>query len=202
MYLKKLPDWFRPFPASLNWSLRHTDKLLLSFDDGPNPKSTPVILDKLSNAGIKAQFFCLGNQVQKHPELYMQILDHGHGTGNHGFNHISGWKCSPFCYMKNALKASQLIDSIYFRPPYGRISPQQINALSTRFKIIMWNRMPGDFNQSESLESFNKHSIPDFKNGDIIVLHDKPEYLPKTLSYLDKIASISKRFGLLDDIMY
>ena len=67
---------------------RHEHAVYLTFDDGPIPEATPFILDTLRDEGIKATFFCVGDNVRKYPELFQRILDEGHQVGNHTHNHI------------------------------------------------------------------------------------------------------------------
>ena len=87
------------------------NKIFLTFDDGPNPEVTPFILETLSKFNAKATFFCLGKQIEKYPYLYDQIISEGHQVGNHGFEHLNGWKTKTEDYINNVIKASEIIDS-------------------------------------------------------------------------------------------
>ena len=76
------------YPKAL-WRMdRHERAVYLTFDDGPIPEATPFILETLRTEGVKATFFVVGDNVRKYPELFQQILNEGHGVGNHTHNHI------------------------------------------------------------------------------------------------------------------
>ena len=66
----------------------------LTFDDGPIPEVTPKVLAILDKYGIKATFFMVGENIDKHPEVFAQVLAAGHSIGNHTYNHLKGWKTS------------------------------------------------------------------------------------------------------------
>ena len=76
-------------------------KIYLTFDDGPVPFVTPWVLDILKSASIKATFFCVGENVQKHPDIYQRIIEENHSVGNHTFNHLNGWKTTTNKYIEN-----------------------------------------------------------------------------------------------------
>src|ERR1700716_2747695 len=79
--------------GSVTWRMPGADPdLFLTFDDGPVPEVTPLVLDILQRFGVKATFFCTGENVQKHRDVYEKILSAGHSTGNHTFHHLNGWK--------------------------------------------------------------------------------------------------------------
>ena len=84
--------------------------IYLTFDDGPVPEVTPWVLDQLKAYNAKATFFCIGENVQKHPEIFKKIIAEGHKVGNHTFNHLNGWKTSTPEYILNTLKARQIIE--------------------------------------------------------------------------------------------
>lgn len=97
---------------SLLWSLPTPQKILyLSFDDGPVPQVTPWVLSLLKEYGAKATFFCIGENVKKHPILYQQILAEGHRTGNHTFHHVNGWETSTNAYIKNVQLAEEVLNN-------------------------------------------------------------------------------------------
>ena len=108
------------FPSAI-WSLPVAGKKVayLTFDDGPIPEVTPKVLDILEKYGVKATFFCVGENVFKHPQVYQEVLKKGHSVGNHTYNHVKGYNLSCAEYLKNINKASNFIDSTLFRPPHG-----------------------------------------------------------------------------------
>jgi len=173
--------FFRPFfPASwlfpeALFRIKSPEKTAyLTFDDGPDPESTPELLDILDSANVKAVFFCNGEAAEKYSELANQIKQRGHIIGNHGYCHLNGWKISAKEYCDNAEKASHFTSRSLFRPPYGRLRISQYNHLKKTFKIVFWDIMSYDFDSSfvadRSLDVLKKKLRP----GSIIVLHDTP----------------------------
>src|SRR5688572_19975225 len=89
------------FP-SLIWRAPVSDKdLYLTFDDGPVPGPTEFVLETLQRSGIRATFFCIGDNIRKHPDIFKAVLAGGHTVGNHTFNHLDGWKSNTEQYMDN-----------------------------------------------------------------------------------------------------
>ena len=163
----------RKYYPELIWSVETDEKVLfLTFDDGPTPHVTDWVLDQLKNYDAKATFFCLGKNVRDQPAIYQRILDRGHAVGNHTFDHAKGWFTPTFAYLKSVLRCEKYVDSTLFRPPYGRIRKSQIRALLDRFRIVMWDVLSEDYNQSASPESCLKKVISQSKSGSIIVFHD------------------------------
>jgi peptidoglycan-N-acetylglucosamine deacetylase len=167
-------------------------KIYLTFDDGPHPIVTTFILDELKKYHAKATFFCIGNNVEKHNDVYNRILMEGHAVGNHTNNHVNGWKVSNETYFNNIHTASLKINSQLFRPPYGRITKFQLNNLVAHknFKVIMWSILSGDFDINITPEKCWHNVKANAKNGSIIVFHDSEKAaerccyaLPLTLEY-------------------
>ena len=187
MYLHSTPRVASIFFNSLTFNFKNSTGIHLSFDDGPHPESTPLLLEFLKENRISASFFCVGKQAERFPELISQIKDEGHTLGNHSYSHISGWKSGTKKYVEDVFKADQYINSVLFRPPYGRILPGQLKQLNKKFKCIMWTEMPGDFDPAMSEEKLKKQAQKPLKDGSIVVLHDKPECIKKTLFYLQAL---------------
>src|ERR1035437_101253 len=140
MYLIKMPWWIKAFYSSFIWRIKTKEKVLyLTFDDGPNEKVTPFVLDELKKYNAKATFFCIGNNVAGNRDIYRRILTEGHAIGNHTYHHLNGWKTTDEAYIKDVNEAAKEIDSHLFRPPYGRISKFKASLLQQQnFTIIMW----------------------------------------------------------------
>jgi len=179
------------FPKFI-WEVPNTKKeIYLTFDDGPTPEITNWTLDILKQYNAKATFFCIGNNVEKHPEIFQDIINQNHSIGNHTHNHIKGWKSSVVDYLEDIEKASELIDSKLYRPPYGQITPKQGTALlALGYKVIMWNVLSIDWDAKTSREICLKNVISKAKSGSIIVFHDSVKAsknmkyaLPKVLEY-------------------
>lgn len=173
----RVPFFIPLLYPSLVWRMPSEAKnLYLTFDDGPIPGPTEFVLNVLASNTIKATFFCIGDNVRKHPEVFNRILGEGHAVGNHTFNHLSGWSTENSKYLQNIQAfettiADKLKSSLLFRPPYGRIRRSQIKALSD-FKIIMWDVLSFDFDKRLSPEKCLKKTIEATRQGSIIVFHD------------------------------
>ena len=191
MYLAKTPEIVKPLGKNLVWNISTEEKVIfLTFDDGPIPEITPWVLETLKKYDAKGTFFCVGDNVRKHPEVFKQVIEEGHLVGNHTFNHMNGWKTNNFTYFKNALQCDTYTKTRLFRPPYGKITRQQSIALRNRFDIIMWDVLSGDFDQKITPEKCLLNVIHNTESGSIIVFHDSKKAfqnlsytLPKVLEY-------------------
>lgn len=165
------------YPA-LCWRVP-TDKkeLFLTFDDGPVPGPTEYVLDTLHNYSIKASFFCIGNNIAKHPQVFGKIVQDSHVVGNHTYHHVKGWSTGSQKYAEEVklcedeIVRSGGVPSGLFRPPYGRITREQIRILH-HYKIIMWDVLTLDYRKSLSPDSCLRNSLKAIRPGSIIVFHD------------------------------
>jgi len=157
----------------LIWRWPTTEKkIYLTFDDGPVPDPTHFVLDQLHLFNARATFFCIGNNVVKHSALFHQIKAAGHTIGNHTFNHVSGWGNSSEAYHQDVKRCQEVVgDTHFFRPPYGRITRNQINRLKT-FQICMWDVLSFDYSALVNPERCLKGTIQATRPGSIIVFHD------------------------------
>ena len=170
----------------LTWRVpTQAKELYLTFDDGPVPGPTEFVLEHLFKVHARATFFCIGSNVNKHPDVFKRILEHGHGVGNHTFNHLSGWKTKGESYVDDVNLCTEEInkhfvspgnqqpatDSPLFRPPYGRITRSQVRALG-KFRIVMWDVLTNDYARNLSPESCLRGSIAAVRPGSIVVFHD------------------------------
>jgi peptidoglycan/xylan/chitin deacetylase (PgdA/CDA1 family) len=194
MYLVKSPFLLKWYYPSLIWNKTRKEKVIyLTFDDGPIPDVTPFVLKTLKDFNAKATFFCIGDNIIKHHDVFEQIKKEGHRIGNHTFNHLKGWKTEDQVYLENFKKCQELTGTNLFRPPYGRIKKSQISGIRSvnpEMKIIMWDVLSGDFDIKLSPEKCYKNVINNTRNGSIIVFHDslkafdRLEYaLPRFLQY-------------------
>ena len=168
-----MPFIIRMFFRGCTWRRKTKEKVIyLTFDDGPVPETTPYLLDLLDEYGWKATFFCVGENVQRHPELYREILARGHRTGNHTFNHLRGTRCSTEEYVDNVRKAAEYIDSPLFRPPHGRMKGNQRRRLREQYEIIMWDVLTRDYNKLLSPDYILGKIRRLSRNGSIVVYHD------------------------------
>jgi peptidoglycan-N-acetylglucosamine deacetylase len=200
-YWSKSKLWLKLlFPKHI-WNIKTSEKkAYLTFDDGPTPEVTNWVLCQLKIYNAKATFFCIGDNIQKYPETFQQILSENHNIGNHTFNHLNGWKTATEYYVENVKLCQSEIKNEYkantnlFRPPYGKIKPSQSRKLrSIGYKIIMWDIISYDFDTKISKEKCLENVLKNIENGSIIVFHDSQkawknlEYvLPKTLHALNE----------------
>ncbi|WP_276497029.1 polysaccharide deacetylase family protein [Pontibacter litorisediminis] len=152
--------------------------LYLTFDDGPIPEVTPWVLELLEKYSAKATFFCVGENVAKHPQLAQQALRQGHKLANHTFNHLKGWQTPLRQYVQNTERCQQELEKLQpgapklFRPPYGRITGKQAQELRHGYELVMWDVLTNDYDQRLSPEECLRQSIISTQSGSIIVFHD------------------------------
>ena len=198
MYFVRIPNIIKKLFPRLIWDLPNEEhKVYLTFDDGPHPEITPWILKQLKKTDTKATFFCLGEHVEKYPEILQQILSEGHRIGNHGYKHLNGWKTNDDDYLQDYLKGQEMLrftqnDTLLFRPAYGKIKKSQIPNLKSQIpnaQIINWSLMAGDFDATISSEKVYSN-LQRVQSGDIVVLHDNEKAwkhlqycLPKFLEF-------------------
>ncbi|NME68397.1 polysaccharide deacetylase family protein [Flammeovirga aprica] len=194
--IQKVGSVFRNkiFP-SLVWKKEASPSpvLYLTFDDGPIPEITPWVLEVLRKYNAKATFFCVGDNIRKHPSVYHQVLEEGHQVGNHTFNHLQYWKKSLPNYMENVKKCDEVLKSNplykvtskkpFFRPPHGQIGKKMMRQLLEDYEIIMWHVLTRDYNKNYKKEKCLKAAIENAENGSIIVFHDSIK-AEKNLKYV------------------
>ena len=184
-YFVKTPWWLKRIYDSYTWSIPSNEKILyLTFDDGPHTEATPFVLKQLKQYNALATFFCIGKNVVSHPDIYKQILNEGHVTGNHTYNHLNGWKTSNDIYLQDISLASKEINSNLFRPPYGRITSFQAKNLKAAMggkevKVIMWDVLSADFDIECTPEQCLANVVLPTVPGSIIVFHDSEKAFPK-----------------------
>jgi len=146
--------------------------LFLTFDDGPDPESTVLIISILEKYKIKALFFCCGEAAEKYPRLIELLISEGHMIGNHGYHHLDGWRTSAPEYIADAERAASFTSRLSFRPPFGRLTISQFIRLRRKFKIVFWDLMPYDFDKGFGINKTLRVLERKIRPGAIIVLHD------------------------------
>jgi peptidoglycan/xylan/chitin deacetylase (PgdA/CDA1 family) len=195
--------------SNLVWDIPNSEnKIYLTFDDGPIPGVTEWVLDLLKAEEIKATFFCIGDNIQKHPDVYKRILTEGHQTGNHTFNHLNGWKTKSEKYIENfKLCETELLKlntehSFLFRPPYGKIKISQSKTIrDLGYKIIMWDVLSYDFDAKISAEKCLENVISNTAQGSIIVFHDSIKSEKNLRFALPKAIKVLKDKGFTFDVI-
>ncbi len=200
-YFVKTPWWLKQLYSSRIWSIDTNEKkIYLTFDDGPHPTITPFVLGELKKYGAKATFFCIGKNVVRYPDVYQQILDEGHRTGNHTQNHLNGWQTVNDIYFSDIEEATLYINSDLFRPPYGRIRSSQAKYIRRAMdketaKIVMWDVLSGDFDKSTTPEQCLKNVVEKTNDGSVIVFHDSVKAWEKLSYTLPRILEHFSRKG-------
>ena len=161
------------------WDIpNNNNEIYLTFDDGPIPEVTPWILDVLKSFKLKATFFCVGENIKKHPAIFERLLNEGHSVGNHTYNHLNGWHVDSYLYQENIRKTEYIFKSYgltskLFRPPYGKLKLKQSKFLKQQgYDIVMWNVLSKDYSQRISPENVKTNILNNTSSGSIIVCHD------------------------------
>ena len=161
------------------WSVPNANNdIFLTFDDGPIPEVTPWVLDVLKSLSVKATFFCVGDNISKHPSIFKRILNEGHSVGNHTYNHLNGWNTDFNTYSENITKTQEVLNSFgiqsrLFRPPYGKLKPGQSKFLNeNHYNIVMWDVLSKDYLQTIKKEQVKSNILNNAASGSIIVCHD------------------------------
>ena len=180
MIIEQPAIWLRWLYPRATWRMDRNEKAVyLTFDDGPIPEATPFILDTLSQYGIKATFFMVGDNVRKYPELYNKVVAAGHRIGNHTFNHIGGFRHTITTYKANADKADQLLHTDLFRPPHGWMRWDQYIWLRRKYRIVMWDLVTRDYSKWMTAEDVLNNVKRYTRNGTIITFHDSLKSIDK-----------------------
>ena len=213
-YLVQTPKFVqRMFPKRI-WAFPNSEKqVYLTFDDGPIPEVTPWVLDELKKHNAKATFFCIGDNIVKHPEIFKRIIAEGHAVGNHTFHHLNGRKTEHKDYLENvSITETEIISRIssihpernqpierspsLFRPPYGQMTSGQAKSIQQKgHQIVMWNVLSADYDTSISEEKCFKNVVGSIKPGSIVVFHDSLK-AQKNMQYtLPKVLDIIAENG-------
>lgn len=185
--IKKIfPEW--------KWNTSN-NKVLFTFDDGPIPDVTPLILNALDKLKIKAVFFCVGQNIEKYPGQAKEILSCGHEIGNHTYSH------KIITRLDNAGAVNEIKSFIrlagdrlgykpeYFRPPHGRFNfttYKMLNDLNQT--VVMWSLLTRDYKNDIDIVKLSVEKF--FKKNSIIVMHDS---LKSKSIILDSIKTVLDR---------
>lgn len=190
--------WFirKLFPGFV-WNIPNATKTVyLTFDDGPTPDVTEWVLDILAQHQIKATFFCIGNNIEKHPDIFRKVVEAGHAVANHTFNHLNGWNTDNEKYFENIDACEKVMQDAntvrLFRPPYGKIKrSQKKEVLKRGYRIIMWDVLSADFDRTITPEQCLQNVIRNTTDGSVIIFHDSIKAqenlrhaLPKAIEFL------------------
>lgn len=192
--------------------------IALTFDDGPNPEYTPLLLNLLQKYGVKASFFVVGSKVKAHPAIIKRMCQEGHTIGIHHYHHISSWILSPFRLKKQLKMTEHAISEItqekvtFYRPPWGNFNIASL-FLSKRFKVIMWSDIFGDWKVAKGKNGLLEQLLQTTEAGSVLLLHDcgetwgadslAPSYMLKSLEiYLQENISKGTKFITLNEVTF
>ena len=215
-YFPRTPRFIMRFFSKYTWRfLSDKKEIFLTFDDGPTPEITQFVLAELKKHQAKATFFCIGKNIQNHPEIFSKIITDGHSIGNHTQNHLNGWKTGNTTYIDNVLECEnnlqvfknrvhlntaetskdtyKVIETLQdkaklFRPPYGKVKKLQAQELIKKgYQIIMWSVLSADFDTSISNEKCLENVLKNTGSGSIIVFHDSVKAAERIKYALPKV---------------
>ncbi|MEY3541440.1 MAG: hypothetical protein RLZZ204_252 [Bacteroidota bacterium] len=195
----RIPFWIKWMYPSFIWQMPSNENALyLTFDDGPHPTITPVVLDLLADFNAKATFFCIGDRVKRYPDIMKRIVAEGHSIGNHTQHHVNGWKSSVSAYQDEVQQAASMIPSNLFRPPYGRIKRKQAKLLENEgYKIIMWTILSADYDHSLNKEECASRVTSHIDKGNIYLFHDSDKGEVRMLHALPILLKLATAEGFL-----
>ena len=180
MFIEQPAKWLRWLYPKAIWRMdKKEHSVYLTFDDGPIPESTPIILEILRKYNVKATFFMVGENVLRHHDLYNQIVEEGHQVGNHTFNHWGGFKHTTKAYSANVQKANDLIKSHLFRPPHGWMRWEQYFWIGRKYRIVMWDLVTRDYSKWMTADDVVNNVKKYARNGSIITFHDSLKSIEK-----------------------
>ncbi|MBO0693267.1 MAG: polysaccharide deacetylase family protein [Acidimicrobiaceae bacterium] len=151
----------------------------LTFDDGPDPASTPAFLDALDALGWRATFFLLGEQVRRHPELAAEVAGRGHEVGAHGHRHSNHllrsarWTRSDLQRAVDAVGDATGRAPSWFRPPYGALAASSlVAARDQQLPIVLWTSWGRDWRSAATPQSVVADIAGSWRVGATVLLHD------------------------------
>jgi peptidoglycan/xylan/chitin deacetylase (PgdA/CDA1 family) len=159
------------------------DGVALTFDDGPHPQGTPIVLEALREAGATATFFLAGEQVVRRPALAAEIVAAGHRVELHCHRHRNLLRLSVDQFLDDAERGRAAIEEATgqpiadYRPPYGIFSAATLRAVRRRgWRPVLWSRWGKDWRRNATAESIARRSSTGIRAGDIVLLHDADYY--------------------------
>jgi len=159
--------------------IRKAPFAFLTFDDGPDPRATPEILDLLAEKGVKASFFALGENLERNSLIAERIVREGHDLGEHGQAHLNALSSWPWATWRDLSQGGRAVDRIcgarekrLFRPAYGKLNlASVVYLLKTGSRAAFWDIDPEDY-RAESASRIANHVVERLAAGRVILLHD------------------------------
>ncbi len=201
-----LSQLIRKYPETILTQGPRTRMIALTFDDVPDPRFTPQLLDVLRKYQVKATFFVVGSRAEKHPELVSRIIREGHVIGNHSYNHPEFGKLGMNEFRTQIIRTENIISALagykprLIRPPYGDISEAQLKwAKSRGYKLVNWNVDSLDW-RSLNKSQVRNNIVAHAGKGAIILQHGgggKGSNLQGTIQALPEVITIMRKRGYI-----
>ena len=179
--------------------------IALTFDDGPNPRYTPKLLDILKEHGVKASFFVVGKNAERYPHILHRIHSEGHVVGCHSYSHSHAWLLSPINTFRDLKRVCRVLEDqlnnhpAWYRPPWGLFKLFTLPAAKKMgLKTAYWSIEAQDWEAKTTPQHIYNTVISRAKPGSIVVLHDSggaPGAPAKTLEALPLIINTLKQKG-------
>lgn len=185
---------------------RETGRLAITFDDGPHPCYTELLLDGLKERGVHATFFVTGEHAELHPEIIRRMAEEGHLIGNHTYSHIQLSNANREKFREELIRTSEIITEItgrevlYVRPPYGTWDKKFETELN--MFPVLWSVDPLDW-CSDSASCITDRVVKEAQDNDIILLHDYYESsVTAALQVVDELMAQGYEFVTVDEILF
>ena len=180
-----------PRPVLMVRGSRRSATVCLTFDDGPDSRFTPQVLDVLRDAGVKATFFVTGSRIKEHPDVLRRTVQEGHAVGHHSYWHSDPNLTSSRQLLAEIKQTQDLFEQIVgrstklVRPPHGKLTAQKLWALWNHgMTTVLWNQDPKDYAASDEAELVQWVRATLFRPGDVVLLHDTNPHTPAVLPEL------------------
>ena len=172
----------------------------LTFDDGPHPEYTPRLLQLLSELGVPATFFLVGQEAERFPGIVRQIAEAGHVVGNHTFEHRDARLISLESFLAEVDRAKTLLRELsgqevdLFRPPHGRLTiPKLLGLWRAGHRVVLWNVDSRDYSEPGPAQIRDKLADRPLRAGDLLLFHDNR---PHCLAVLPDLIQETRARGL------
>ncbi|WP_313640963.1 polysaccharide deacetylase family protein, partial [Paenibacillus sp.] len=155
---------------------RGRNEFALTFDDGPDPRFTPLLLDLLKKYDAKATFFVVGSNAERYPELIQRIHDEGHLIGIHNYVHKTNWLMRPATVRRQIQRTNDIIYNIigerstHYRPPWGIVNLFDISK-RRQVEIVLWSVMFGDWREKLGAQRLTEKMLARLNPGEVMLLH-------------------------------
>jgi peptidoglycan/xylan/chitin deacetylase (PgdA/CDA1 family) len=205
------PQW-QMFGRSLCRVRTSRKVVALTFDDGPDPETTPKLLALLAERGVRATFFCVGERVARHPELARRLTAEGHLIGNHSYQHSHGTNVFSVARLRADLaRAQEELRRVtghtpeWFRPPMGLTNPRVFRvAGELRLKVAGYTARGLD-KRPATADQIAARILRGLRPGAIILLHDGDVPVERLLAvvtmFIDKIQASGYQCLRLDELL-